>query len=102
MDRRHFVAHTGMLLAGSAVAGMFGGCAGIDIDIPCLGPAPAPSPVSRMTYIWASQIGCALNCRLQDGRNKHTGGLATDDGPRINAAMASASANVSLPTPSER
>jgi hypothetical protein len=46
-----------------------------------------------MTYIRASQIGCALNCNLQNGRNKDTGGLATDDGPRINAAMASASAS---------
>jgi hypothetical protein len=46
-----------------------------------------------MTYLWASKIGCALNCSLENGRNKHSGGLATDDGPRINAAMASASAS---------
>lgn len=46
-----------------------------------------------MTYIRASEIGCALDCNLENGRNKHTGGAATDDGPRINAAMASASAD---------
>jgi hypothetical protein len=43
-----------------------------------------------MTYIRASQIGCALDCDLKTGENKHTGGRATDDGPRINAAMAGA------------
>lgn len=46
-----------------------------------------------MTYIRASEIGCALDCDLTTGRNKHTGGAATDDGPRINAAMAGASAS---------
>jgi len=46
-----------------------------------------------MTYIRASKIGCALDCDLRTGRNKHTGGTATDDGPRINAAMAGASAD---------
>jgi len=46
-----------------------------------------------MTYIRASEIGCALDCDLRNGRNKHTGGLATDDGPRINAAMAGAAAS---------
>ncbi|MGB0107451.1 MAG: hypothetical protein WBP52_03025, partial [Terriglobales bacterium] len=46
-----------------------------------------------MTYIRASEIGCALDCDLRNGRNKYTGGLATDDGPRINAAMAGATAN---------
>jgi hypothetical protein len=43
-----------------------------------------------MTYIRASEIGCALNCSLYDGSNKHGSGLATDDGPRINAAIAGA------------
>ena len=43
-----------------------------------------------MTYIRASEIGCALDCDLQSGKNKLTGGAATDDGPRINAAMAAA------------
>ena len=46
-----------------------------------------------MTYIRASEIGCALDCRLENGRNKYTGGVATDDGPRINAAMAGATAD---------
>ncbi len=46
-----------------------------------------------MTYIKASEIGCALDCDLGTGRNKHTGGSATDDGPKINAAMAGATAD---------
>ncbi len=46
-----------------------------------------------MTYIRASEIGCALDCKLETGRNKYTGGQATDDGPRINAAMAGATAD---------
>jgi hypothetical protein len=46
-----------------------------------------------MTYIRASDIGCALDCDLRTGRNKYNGGPATDDGPRINAAMAEASPN---------
>jgi len=45
-----------------------------------------------MTYIRASEIGCALDCNLNNGRNKYQGGAATDDGPRINAAMAGATA----------
>jgi hypothetical protein len=46
-----------------------------------------------MNYIRASEIGCALDCDLRNGRNKYTGGAATDDSPRINAAMAAATAN---------
>jgi len=46
-----------------------------------------------MTYIRASEIGCALDCRLDNGSNKYKGGPATDDGPRINAAMAGATAD---------
>ena len=61
--------------------------------IPCLGPAAPPAPVPGMTYIRASEIGCALDCDLRNGRNKYNGGAATDDGPRINAAMAGASEN---------
>jgi len=46
-----------------------------------------------MTYIRASEIGCALDCNLGNGRNLYTGGPATDDGPRINAALAGATAD---------
>jgi len=46
-----------------------------------------------MTYLRASEIGCALDCDLYDGINKKTGGKATDDAPIINAAMAGATAD---------
>ena len=46
-----------------------------------------------MTYVRASEIGCALDCDLNDGHNKYTGGAATDDAPRINQAMAGATAD---------
>ncbi|HEX3986511.1 MAG TPA: glycosyl hydrolase family 28 protein [Acidobacteriaceae bacterium] len=46
-----------------------------------------------MTYIRASEIGCALDCDLATGLNKNKRGPATDDGPRINAAMAAATAD---------
>jgi len=91
MDRRCFMQKTALLAAGSAFGGSLLGC-GIELPIPCLGPAPAPVPVPGMTYIRASEIGCALDCNLENGHNKSTGGSATDDGPRINAAMAGASA----------
>ncbi len=64
-----------------------------ELVIPCLGPAPPPVPVAGMTYIRASEIGCALDCNLQNGRNRYTGGAATDDAPRINSAMAGATAD---------
>jgi hypothetical protein len=93
IDRRSFLLRAGLLAAGSAFGGSLVSC-GVDVVIiPCLGPAAAPTPVPGMTYIRASQIGCALDCRLQDGRNKHNGGQATDDAPRINAAMAGATAS---------
>jgi hypothetical protein len=44
-----------------------------------------------MTYIRASEIGCALDCDIRSGKNSRTGGHATDDGPRINAALRAAS-----------
>lgn len=93
LDRRHFVARAGLLATGAAFYGPLLGCSDFKIDIPCLGPAPPPTPVPGTTYIRASQIGCALDCDLSSGRNKHTGGVATDDAPRINAAMAGASAS---------
>jgi len=90
-DRRGFLARTSMWMAGSVVAGLIPGCADFEDEIPCLGTAAAPTPVPGMTYLWASKIGCALDCDLKNGRNRSTGGRATDDGPRINAAMAGAS-----------
>jgi hypothetical protein len=91
IDRRYFL-KTGLLAAGSAFGFFLTGCDS-GFVIPCLGPAPPPVPVAGMTYIRASQIGCLLDCDLRNGRNKYTGGSATDDGPRINAAMAGASAD---------
>ncbi|WP_188552577.1 glycosyl hydrolase family 28 protein [Edaphobacter dinghuensis] len=81
------------MAAGSFFGGAVTGCGASELYIPCLGPADAPVPVAGMTYIRASEIGCALDCNLENGRHKYTGGVATDDGPRINAAMAAASAN---------
>ena len=89
MDRRCFIQTAVLIAAGSASGSQLLGC-GSGLVIPCLGPAPAPTPVPGMTYIRASEIGCALDCKLETGRNKYTGGHATDDGPRINAAMAAA------------
>jgi hypothetical protein len=92
ISRRQFIQRAGLLAAGSACGCSLMGC-NFDFEIPCLGPAAPPKAISGMTYIRASEIGCALDCDLKTGRNKHTGGAATDDGPRINAAMAGASAN---------
>ena len=92
MNRRRFIQKASLLVAGSAFGCSLIGC-NSEFVIPCLGPAAPPAPVPGMTYIRASEIGCALDCDLRNGRNKYTGGAATDDGPRINAAMAGASAN---------
>lgn len=93
IDRRSFLAKAGLLAAGSALGSSFTACSDVVINIPCLGPAAAPVPVPGMTYIKATEIGCALDCDLGTGHNKHTGGHATDDGPRVNAAMAAATAD---------
>lgn len=94
MNRRSFVKSVGFLATGSTLCSSLLSCSvNTGINIPCLGTAPVPEPVPGMTYIRASQIGCALDCDLTNGRNKHTGEKATDDGPRINAAMAGASAS---------
>jgi Glycosyl hydrolases family 28 len=94
MNRRSFVRGAGLLAVGSAFCGSLVGCdTKRSTLIPCLGVALPPVPVDGMTYIRASEIGCALDCNLGDGRNKYTGGAATDDGPRINAAMAGATSS---------
>lgn len=92
ISRRCFITRAGLIAAGASFANSFLGCA-VDtgINIPCLGTAPEPESLPGVTYIRASQIGCALDCDLTNGRNKHTGGHATDDASRINAAMAGAS-----------
>jgi hypothetical protein len=95
MDRRRFLVQSSLFAAGSAIGSSLFGCASIHDGtvIPCLGTASAPTPVAGMTYIRASELGCALDCDLEFGYNKHTYGAATDDGPLINAALAAASAN---------
>jgi len=96
MDRRRFVINAGLAAAGSAFGCSMVGCEVVvdESSIPCLSAVKASAPVAAMTYIRASEIGCALDCDLEFGWNKHTlGGEATDDGPRITAAMAGASAS---------
>jgi Glycosyl hydrolases family 28 len=94
MDRRQFIARAAITAAGTALGGSLPGCSDVTYTyIPCLGPAQPPVSVPGMKYIRASEIGCALDCDLYTGRNKYHGGPATDDGPRINAAMAGASAS---------
>ena len=92
MDRRRFL-KAGLLAGGGAAFGFSLLSCNSELDIPCLGPAQPPVPVAGMTYIRASEIGCALDSNLKNGRNKQTGGSATDDAPRINAAMAGATAD---------
>jgi hypothetical protein len=92
MDRRSFAKIASLLAAGSAFGSSLVGCSEFNFEIPCLGLAPAPATIPGMTYIRASDLGCALDCDLSNGRNKHTGGRATDDAPRMNAAMAAATA----------
>jgi hypothetical protein len=99
MDRRNFVRRAGFVAAGSALSGSVLGCAANEIysDVPCLTLASTPVlPGGSMAYIKASEIGCALDCDLGTGLNKHTGGPATDDAPRINAAMAGATSGAPI------
>jgi Glycosyl hydrolases family 28 len=93
IDRRQFVQKAALLVGGSALGCSLAGCNSEGLVIPCLGPAPPPAPAPGMTYIRASEIGCALDCDLRNGRNLRSGGPATDDGPRINAALAGATAD---------
>src|SRR5438309_2340600 len=92
ISRRTFLNRAMLTAASSAIAAPLTSCGSSPLYIPCLGPAPAPTAVAGMTYIRASELGCALDCDLRTGRNKHTGGEASDDGPRINEALASATA----------
>jgi hypothetical protein len=80
-----------MVIAGSTCGSSLMACATVDYELPDLGSANPPAPVPGMTYLRASEIGCALDCDLRTGRHLIHGGEATDDGPRINAAMANAS-----------
>jgi hypothetical protein len=89
IDRRAFL-KAGLIAAGAVLDCNLTSCGSGLISIPCLGPAPPPAPVPGMTYMRASEIGCALDCDLRSGRNKYTGGSATDDAPRINAAISDA------------
>ncbi len=89
VSRRRFLQAAAAIAAGSIC-----GCSSVTYTfLPCLGPAVAPTPVPGMTYLRASEIGCALDCDLSDGSNKFHGGDATDDAPRINAALAAATAD---------
>ena len=93
IDRRSFIIKAaGVMAASSTLGSGTAGCGSQEINIPCLGPAAAPEPKPGMKYIKASEIGCALDCDLQNGSNKFRGGHATDDGPRINSALAAATA----------
>ena len=94
ITRRSFVRKAGIVAAGSAL-GCSVGCGANEFlpVLPCLSSVTPPAPTGAMTYIKASEIGCALDCDLSTGRNKYTGGAATDDAPRINAAMAGATAS---------
>lgn len=99
LSRRGFVRNISLATAGSALGCSLLGCA--ENEIYPIGPCAVESQFSRpgasvvpgMTYIRASQIGCALDCDLSTGRNKLTGGAATDDAPVINAAMAAATSS---------
>ena len=94
LDRRRFLRAAGFWAAGSVFGPSLMGCGSSDsLAIPCLGAAPPPAEQPGVTYIKASEIGCALDCNLENGRNKIHGGLATDDAAKINEAMAAASAN---------
>jgi hypothetical protein len=94
ITRRSFVRRAAMVAAGSSL-GCAVGCGANEFYpvLPCLSNVALPPPAVAMTYIKASEIGCALDCDLSTGRNKHTGGAATDDAPLINAAMAGATAS---------
>ena len=76
-DRREFLKRGGLIGAAAIAGRSVLGCASIHDGtvIPCLGPALAPSAVSGMTYIRASEIGCALDCDLALGLNNMEGAV---------------------------
>src|SRR5260370_4033015 len=93
-SRRSFGRRAGMVAAGSALSCSVGcGPNEFYAVLPCLDVVALPPWAGAMTFIKAAEIGCALDCDLSTGRNKVTGGAATDDAPLINAAMAGASAS---------
>jgi hypothetical protein len=94
VTRRSFVRKAGIVTAGSAL-GCSVGCGANEFlpVLPCLSNVTPVAPAGAMTYIKASEIGCALDCDLSTGRNKYTGGAAADDARGINAAMAGATAS---------
>jgi hypothetical protein len=94
VTRRSFVRKAGIVTAGSPL-GCSVGCGANEFlpVLPCLSNVTPVAPAGAMTYIKASEIGCALDCDLSTGRNKYTGGAATDDARGINAAMAGATAS---------
>lgn len=92
VDRRNFLQLISLASASAALGSASLGCSDYQIEIPCLGPASPPAAAPGVTYLWASKIGCVLDCDLHSGRSINSGKQATDDGPRINAALAGASA----------
>lgn len=94
LSRRAFLGKAAMAGAAAAAMPIATGCADTQrvTAIPCLAKVDAPTPLPGMRYLRASEIGCALNCDLSSGEEIHGGGSATDDGPRINAALAGATA----------
>jgi hypothetical protein len=94
MNRRWFLKSSGYAAAGVVLGGAQTGCGMVVVpEFPLLCTAEVlPVRVAGTRYVVASEIGCALDCNLTTGLSIKTGGAATDDGPVIAAAMASASA----------
>jgi hypothetical protein len=90
MNRRRFLVETSVFAASAASSLPLLGCGDVTLEIPCIAASPAKPQSAAMTYLRASEIGCALDCDLATGRNKSRSGPATDDAPRINAALAPA------------
>jgi len=91
MNRRRFLVGTGVIAAGVTTGVPLLGCGDVTLEIPCMAALPPDPLIAGMTYLRASEIGCALDCDLATGRKKGGNGPATDDAPRINQALAAAS-----------